>query len=676
MKIREKIDRIFERPDGLAVAAGFCTVLLSFGTYYNVPRLAFYAGLGLEAASLLLIESNHRHKRARDEYEAYSNGWMLEQVNSFESQLQGRIDELSSQHETEIANEKADLLASFQGAAERLKESERQHRKQAEALTQTVRELEAKVSELETTIAKLKTEKQEILDSAKGAEFNLNQKAGRLDFEMGQLASAKTRFEDELRLERKRLEEDREWLNRENQDFERQVLAATQQLQAENNMLKSKLAQYAEAKLAPGEGLHQAYANRIILFYEQRGITLDYGQSWEQDDRVVVRVKPRVEDVTTAELKKLGEALQRSLELATEPSYSVFQNSIEIGLSFRSARPVKAIIEPDANWLEESLMQAKNGGKRPNHARFVGESESGKSTLVNNAIGVLLRFVPDLAVELADPLGDSGESEWEFEASYSNPDDCLGAVVGLAETVRERLGGDSDRSPKLLILDETDDMVGQFGESLIEAIKTIWKQGRHVSCWLWVIGQSPYCKTLKLGLYDLRNAVSFYIGSTLTKGLQDLQVSPDKERTWVEQYELRQDSGQEYIVLVAPKRQPCFVAAMPNPGTYGSSGLLGSLVGSRNPNPETLGKPSQTPKKLSKNSGETLTLKNPEPLEQGSCPGNGTGLDSRRRAEIETLLGEGMKPNQIVQRLWGIKPSRAASYKERLAEVEALAGRG
>jgi hypothetical protein len=66
--------------------------------------------------------------------------------------------------------------------------------------------------------------------------------------------------------------------------------------------------------------------------------------------------------------------------------------------------------------------------------------------------------------------------------------------------------------PMVIICDESDEMVRQYKDGMVDCIKAIWKRGRHLNVILWLLGQNGNVSQLRpLDWSDLKNAGSVYL---------------------------------------------------------------------------------------------------------------------------------------------------------------------
>ena len=150
-----------------------------------------------------------------------------------------------------------------------------------------------------------------------------------------------------------------------------------------------------------------------------------------------------------------------------------------------------------------------DGTRRPQHCRISGESESGKSHLVNQLLTSGLKALGlDIDVELYDPY--PSDTHWKIKPTIA--DDPVGTVAALASW-REICESDQPATrerPLLIVLDEADELIRQFGELVTCSIKALLKRGRHCNLIIWLLGQNA--NVVKgMDWSDLRGAAGIYL---------------------------------------------------------------------------------------------------------------------------------------------------------------------
>jgi hypothetical protein len=405
--------------------------------------------------------------------------------------------------------------------------------------------------------------------------------------------------------------------------------AENQSLQRENQRLYQTIEDYHRPKKLGGAGKAAYNADRLVDFYLAQGIACDAVKAEARGAFDDVWLKPRGA-IGLSELSRFSDVLHLEFDLVDKPEFSVSEGCVKLRMKTEAIATTdkveRKLVDPAPDWFKATVLEAK-------HLRFSGEGESGKSTIVNNVIGVLRSEFPELRVRLADPVWESDSNNWDFEAEWKGSEESLEALELAAKTVQDRLDGvDQSRELQVFLVDEIDILAEDFPEAVPRCIKKVWKQGRHVGIWLGIIGQSSRVKTIKLLRTDIRNAANFYLGANIPDGIKDLQLPADIESKWLSQYHLRLNQGQQYQTFVVPKRKPAFLAEAPKPGEF--SGVPLETVRSQ--------------------------------LE--SLLGQTELIDQLRELRAQGVTGVA----DIILKLWNLKPSRSKEYREKRALVENL----
>lgn len=205
--------------------------------------------------------------------------------------------------------------------------------------------------------------------------------------------------------------------------------------------------------------------------------------------------------------------VERWREALTEPLQAELDAAqVEIG---RLARLLAAKRGDSLEWQLEQVKallvrSLEDGTVRPNHLRIAGESESGKSHLVNQLItsGVAAMGL-GVDIELYDPY--PSDTTWEIAPTIADDPEAIAArLVELKELCQS-----PDRAklarPLIVVVDECDALILQFKGAVTEALKVILKRGRHCNVILWMLGQNANVKALGWDWSDIKNAGGVYL---------------------------------------------------------------------------------------------------------------------------------------------------------------------
>jgi hypothetical protein len=185
------------------------------------------------------------------------------------------------------------------------------------------------------------------------------------------------------------------------------------------------------------------------------------------------------------------------------------------------------------NWtidqIKRFIVKERNGRLEPNHLRIAGESESGKSHLIDQFITEGLQYFGVIAnYEILDPF--PSQTEWKVSPKISN--DSEGVLLRL-KYWEEKCNDDSTGldNPLIIVVDEIDRMILKYKSDVVSALRSIWGGGRHKGIFLWAIGQNANVKKLSpLDWSDLDNCAQIYLNSSanqfIKNGLEGQNTKP------------------------------------------------------------------------------------------------------------------------------------------------------
>lgn len=382
------------------------------------------------------------------------------------------------------------------------------------------------------------------------------------------------------------LNEEIDALNAEVANYPVMLEAAIAAGKAENRTLREQLDRCTQSlgdltkpRSLSGASHSTTVANRVIETLMKRGQTCDPERLEDLGNLFHLWLKPRTG--TIRELESLTDTIALDLGLKSEPTVTLDDGMAKLTVvhSAEAATTTKEPKEPkeQKDWLPGTIMKEKSGSLRPYHLKVAGETESGKSTLVKNAIDIFRAEIPGLQVELGDPLYETGESDWEgWQPTATNDDAVFQLLCDWGDAVQKRTDNPEEpQNPVLVVIDDIDTLAADFNTAkedypVTKAVQKILKRGRHVGVWLLLIGQSAYCSNLKLTLGDLRNAVNICIGTTIPKGLSNSQLDNSRESKWLSRYYDLQEKGERFLAWIAPPQTPGFIATLPVPNAYAS----------------------------------------------------------------------------------------------------------
>lgn len=400
--------------------------------------------------------------------------------------------------------------------------------------------------------------------------------------------------------------------------------AENRSLRAEVDRLHHILMGYAQPKKLEGSSRAVHNANRLVDWFLTHDVAVDAIRAKSTEAFDEIWVKPRMGGI--AILQGFTKEIWLDFALKDEPTVSVDDGAVKVRIQVehQKAKPI-TFIEPVKDWFKNACVQFRSelNAVHPQHMRITGESESGKSTTVNNIIATVKENCPGIVIKLGDPMATSNAPVYSIPATWEGDEDT---VEGLNEMAEEaQLRKDNPNRPRpltLVIIDEIDTLAADYKTAVTEPLKKIWKQGRHVGMYLIIIGQSPNVSLLKLQRADVANAVQLHLGQNIPTAIELTGITPSTKTQWLAQFEGRRKEGQKYLTFVVPKTDSPYLA----------------------PSLPPLGKTSE--------------------------PKSGS------ESQVLALAGKGMTVAQIVESVYGLKPSRSAEYKRVKDEVMKLLSNG
>ena len=152
-----------------------------------------------------------------------------------------------------------------------------------------------------------------------------------------------------------------------------------------------------------------------------------------------------------------------------------------------------------------------DGSLRPNHLRIAGESESGKSHLVNQLItDGLAALELSVDIEVFDPY--PSDTHWRVAPTIAIDPAAVAARLGELKAECESSSRLPRQRPLLVVVDEIDALIVEFKAHVTDSLKVLLKRGRHCGIILWMLGQNGNVKSLApMDWSDLKNAGAIYL---------------------------------------------------------------------------------------------------------------------------------------------------------------------
>jgi hypothetical protein len=210
-------------------------------------------------------------------------------------------------------------------------------------------------------------------------------------------------------------------------------------------------------------------------------------------------------------------------------------------------------------WQPEQIKQLlvrilDDGSVRPNHLRIAGESESGKSHLVNQLLtsGITAMGL-SCDIELYDPY--PSDTHWAISPTIADDPEAVVARLAELRELCESASPAKRQRPLLIVLDEGDELIRQFKAAVTDSLKAILKRGRHVNLILWVMGQNGNVKGLApMDWSDLKNAGAIYLNQV---GYDYIKNGLSGRASNTLQGEIDAIAGKHsYYALIHPKGAP------------------------------------------------------------------------------------------------------------------------
>ncbi len=259
------------------------------------------------------------------------------------------------------------------------------------------------------------------------------------------------------------------------------------------------------------------------------------------------------------------------------------------------------------------------------HAKADGETQSGKSTLVQNLATIFSEIHTDAEFVSVDPkfpmsvIDSPNLQPWRRNPAYKGIDTALDGLKEMATCVESRLELLSDdvangKTPrkfpkKVYVVDEIDWIMSRYGKEATNALQVGLKVGAALNVVVVYLGQSPRCSKLGMKKDDFRNTTNISLVQNIPDALNTYVYDEQDKKDLLSLYYQKINSGNVYIALVMPKGQKAFLGRMPKPNAY---------------------------------------------LET-------SGIDEVE-SQIIALHSQGLKPHQIVDTIWVIKQSKSENY--------------
>lgn len=434
-------------------------------------------------------------------------------------------------------------------------------------------------------------------------------------------------------------------------------------LRQQNNTLMHKLLEFSQPKTFDGGTRADYSGNKVLDILASAEIYCDAVRSDMKAGFDELWIKPR--GVTgIKDIEKYGDVLIQRLNLLDKPEFSIDSGCIKI----------KLYVEPTTKGLSAKVKQTdlKELLQRVivegNHIRLNGQRDSGKSTFANNIKVLVKECLPGVEIRLINPLAHSPKSNWNIPSEWDSFDTSVDGLREANKLMKDRhdlckLADEQEiekptLEPVLFIVDELDTIISQHGDVARDLLKAILKTGTHFKVFLFMIGQTPNCKELKLYKADFLNTVSIYLGANIPRGIEESCLVNSDVDYWKAQLKSRQQNNHKYLGFVSHIDGTLALCELPKPNEYNVRTAV--LTGENLEETENLDEVKRRLEASLEVSGFNSTqLENPD-------------NDIENRAK--SLFSNGFTVSQIVTEIWGLKPSRKSDYKLRVKQIEKILG--
>lgn len=371
-------------------------------------------------------------------------------------------------------------------------------------------------------------------------------------------------------------------------DFNSSFNAKTQEVAA----LHQTIQKNNNPKPFTGSDKASIVGNKLLDFFLNQGITLDAEKCETKLDSSIIWVRPR--GTTIAALLSHAEAIHLYFELVDKPSITADSGCVKIVLQDATVKTPSVIAEPSIDRFKDALQAS-------NHIRLTAPTDSGKSVLLDNILGVYDElFDGKQSLTLLDPKYPF--TDWNgHQPDYKGFDECLGAMNLLQVKIDKRLEeakrlADEGKvipeyEPELFAIDELEllyadamtadgEKKGDITKALIKSINTGLKLGRGLTktkgrgIKVLYVTQSPLCSKIGMNKDAFDQSTSIYLGSNIPLVLQDKgeldgKITTVKRKALEKEYSVRVAANQKYLMLVRlPNGGDVFLMKAPKPGTF------------------------------------------------------------------------------------------------------------
>ncbi|MBD1848522.1 hypothetical protein [Leptolyngbya sp. FACHB-711] len=579
---------------------------------YRDPEIEIYDPIAEEKA---LHEFQMARLQAAHQAALQQKQWEIQQY--YDALTTQQIQQTIDHYAALLQQKEYELLQLKQGLANQQVEFETEKQRLTQSWQSQWDRLEIQTAELEVMKNQLKAERDAIYAWAeeKAAELDAAERDAR-----EQLSARAAKLEKDLDNQRNLLIE----------EFEKQHNALVGACQKEIENYKRLIADMEatiesqrlylynlqQPELINGSTTYELLADRVIQFLYNHGVIVrdprivPFTKKFQLSFNILPIVPGKNDKGKYAEnlidaYKRIHDRLLEGImaevpNCKTKPGLEMSNRRIVLtidisGVDWEAENQVDPIVEADPDWPLTIVRIA-------NHFRVTGNTDTDKSTLVDNLVGAMQQVWVELRLSVADPKYPF--TEWStFTPNYKGVEESFRGVSALEQIVdsRFRLARKAKEAgkplpefaPELFVLDEAEILMDEaraideanppergkisLQKHLTRMLRKGLKLGRGLTkqrgkgLKVAYIAQSPLCSRLGMNRDDFDQSVNIFIGENIPRALEEelkTKISNADKAFWKEQYHLRVERGDQYFCLVkAPGLRP-FIATMPPPGHY------------------------------------------------------------------------------------------------------------
>lgn len=436
------------------------------------------------------------------------------------------------------------------------------------------------------------------------------------------------------------------------EDKAREALSACQ---ARVVVLQEEIARLHKPRRLTEVAWYKEFCNAACDWLGEIGLPVHLLRASENEGALSLVVRPQnLSDLPL--LETVSSKMFQHFEMPVKPIVEISVHEAVIHIYDKKKAKERKFFIPTETWFEDLLIREKGGKVTTRNGRFVGESETGKSTVLANAIGCVEKFVLGVKFLIGDPLFHVGDSDWKgHKVTYKTEAECYQGLLDFYQLFNDRKDNIKQKTHTLVFcLDEFDTMIANY-PALEPIVKALWKQGRHAETYLWTSGQSPLVADFGLRRDDIQNCFGMYLGTTIPRSFADCFITGEEAVKWHFEYNERKKAGEQYLVFVRPKGDVAFMTQTPAPGTYAVHELEGSSTAQSTSSLN--GRSDEFDLKATRKSLESLASMSSEEVEA---------------VRVRELFSQGIKPYDIVYQIWGVYRGSSKTYKDKKAFVERI----